>query len=131
MDTIVPASVMELNINEDGAKRAYASIKEKKAKLKDKNAMLRDTYLNDAEYAKKKKEIDDEKKKLAAIKQKLDEQPAVYALKDEIKAIKEEIEDSQLNLFGHLGALEKTGILTLEIDGKVRKIVRNYKLETE
>lgn len=124
----VPASQVVI-LHEDRVKRSYADIKILKQKLKEKRAMLKDAFENDAEYDSILTEINEKKRALAAVRQKIAGASAIIQLKIEIRDMNAELKDHQIGLFEDLEAYSRTmNTNYIEIDDEQKRIVKNYKL---
>lgn len=129
MNTSIPTPAIEISVHEDTAKRKYSHVQILKQKLKEKRAMLKDAFENDAGYDAVLTEVNEKKKELAKVRGTIAQQPAIVALKNEIRDLVADVKDQQISLFEDLEAYTRTtGATTIEIDGTIKKIVKNYKV---
>lgn len=128
-NTITPTPVLEINMHEDLAIRSYENVQIQKNKIKEKKQMLKDAFENDATYSRLDADIKEQKRELAKIKETIAQQSQIVELKEEIRDMTEELKDEQYALFAHLDEYTKqTGASTIEINGNVKKIIKNFKI---
>lgn len=122
----------EINVDADRASRKFADIQLKKQKIKELKKMLKDGFESDADYHFKADELKEKKRELKAISDRIANQPALFKLRQEIEELTNDLKDTQLGLFADLEAYTRTtNMNTIEIGGKVRTIVKEFKLKNE
>ena len=123
--------VNEITIHENRVKGYYGDIQKLKVELKEQKAMLKDALENDAEYANITAEIKKLQKERKGIKDKLEQDPSLALTKAKVEDINDELKDSQMAMFAHLDSyVAHTKATTIELDGDIKKIVTNYKLQS-
>lgn len=128
-DNIVP---VEINVDADRAARKFADIQLKKQKIKELRKMLKDGFDGDADYHIKSTEVKEKKRELKAITDRIANQPALFKLRQKIEELTNDLKDDQLALFADLEAYTRTtNMSTIEIGGKVKTIVKEFKLKSE
>lgn len=123
------AAVSQLNL-ESLIHRYLKDIEASRQRVKEKKSMLDAAYENDAEYAQAMQKVKEANKVKKGIQQKIQTQPAIKMLADEVNNFKEELKDLQQALSQYLRQYEeKTGsrFFTTE-DGEMMEIVIVRKL---
>ncbi len=123
------AAVSQLNL-ESLIHRFLKDIEAARQRVKEKKTMLDAAYENDAEYAQAMQKVKEANKVKKGIQQKIQQQPAIKMLADEVNKQKEDLKDLQQGLSQYLRQYEeKTGsrFFTTE-DGEMMEIVIVRKL---
>ena len=123
------AAVSQLNL-ESLIHRYLKDIEASRQRVKEKKSMLDAAYENDAEYAQAMQKVKEANKVKKGIQQKIQTQPAIKMLADEVNNFKEELKDLQQALSQYLRQYEeKTGsrFFTTE-EGEMMEIVIVRKL---
>lgn len=116
---------------ENFIKGYYSDIEKLREELRVQNQMLKDALENDAEYADITAQIQDLQKTKKAIKDKLQQEPSLALIQEKVKDIKAEIKEGQMALFDYLEKwVASTGLTSIEINGDMKKIIKDYKLQS-
>lgn len=121
--------VYEISIHEDSIRASFSDIQTLKNRIKAQKEIINDGYKNDAEYSKIHEEVSQVKRKLSAIKTRINNEPSMVVAINKLAELKEDIKDVQMSLFSHLeGYSRQTGANQIEINSETFHIVKNYKL---
>lgn len=122
--------VAEINIYEDRIKSSHSSLKILREKKKEKAAMLKDICMNDKEYREAMVKREEVSKILKGRKAELYKNDAAQQLIADVDFVNAEIKDKQLELSDYLlSFVEETKTDTIELDGQVRRVVKQAKLK--